>query len=401
MTTMIPRNPNSLGVPKISYKEVEIGKIRLIREASDLKDDEVGSTPASRRITRLIVDGDELRSSQRFLTSMCAIYGFAPSIFSYFTPDEVLSRIMEVRSSSTKVRLAIEHDPITKQGMALGVSKPNKPHLSLDGLTKVLKVFGVKLEDCEYHDGQVISWHTPRLDAGFKVFGDAFHGRFVVQTPIDGYGVPSAFLSLIREVCCNGVVANSKVFRSQVRLGKDDADVAKTMTRFIDSFSNEEGFAALRQRFESARTSPASLDEYFSLFTLLHDDAMLGLHRDENGKRCQPFASQVTDKMRKLCGSLEVYGLTSFDSLTQKKRRTIPTSARLYDMINLATELATHYATPMQSRKLSTWVGTTISNEFDLEGTLSENEDPVDLFFGKILTAPATFGNFTGRSLDV
>ncbi len=369
--------PQRRGVPKITYANVSLGDIKLIREPVDPEKDGPNDP---QRISRLVVAGDEMLSSQRFLTSMCAIYGFAPSIFTYFTPEEVLSRIMAKRRGD--IRLTIEHDPVTGGGMALGVSKPTKPIIDVASLTGVLNGLGIKMDDTEYHNGSVVSWHRPSIGADFNVREDTYATRFVVETPIDGYGSPAAFLALIRAICVNGAIAYTKAFRSQVSLGTDDGDAIPSMGRFIESFSNEEGFAAFRSRFVSALTTPVSLDEYFGVYNLLHHDDLRSVHRDSSGKPVYPFASVVTEKLRKLCGSLEVYGLVNFESLSQKKRRAIPTTGRMYDLVNFVTELATHHSTTAQARRLQAWVGTAITNEYDLEGTLSDTEEPVDLFFG-------------------
>jgi hypothetical protein len=41
----------------------------------------------------------------------------------------------------------------------------------------------------------------------------------------------------------------------------------------------------------------------------------------------------------------------------------------VYDLVNFATEVATHYANPSTSRLLQAWVGGLISGEFDMEST--------------------------------
>ena len=364
------------GVPDITYETVSVKDMVLIKEEND-------DPKVKVNIVEVEVNGQTLGSSRRFLTSMCAIYGFAPSIFTYFDPHEVLDRIFARRTADQKVRLAVENCNGVG-AIALGVSKPTKPLINKDMLSSILTKLGQKIEDAEYGNGTVITWHEPKLGSPFTVLGDEFSTQFIVETPIDGYGVPAAYLSLFRHPDNSDIIAYSKAFRSKVSLGTKSPDAVPTMSRFIESFSNEEGFAALRQRYESSAVTPVSLDEYFSLYNLLHQDEMRSMHLDESGNYVAPFASVVTDKLRKMCGSLEIYGIINFESLSQKKRRSIPTTGLMYNLLNFATELASHHATVEQARRLQHWVGGMITDqEFDLEGTLSDTEEPKDLFFGK------------------
>lgn len=361
-------------IPTITYKDVNVSSIKLLRSSKNPKD------PYSpMRITHLEVGGDTIGHSERFLTSMCAIYGFAPSIFNYFTPDEVLSRIVEKKKSDSVIRLAIEDNGIQKR--ALGVSKPVKPIVRVNALSDLLIRNGLDIKDAKYHDGVVTTWHEPRLAYNFDVAGDEYASKYVIETPIDGYGVPSAYLALIRQICSNGAIGYTKAFRSQASLGKNDADAFHSMVRFVESFSNEEGFAALRERLEAAMKSPVSLEEYYQVYRMLSNEMMKTIHTDDSGKVVKASESAISNRLSGLCGSLAVYGIANFEALNQKRRRVIPTQTKMYDLINFVTELATHKADVAQGRKMQAWVGTTITGEYDLEGTLNSTDDPVDLFF--------------------
>ena len=100
----------------------------------------------------------------------------------------------------------------------------------------------------------------------FQVAGDSFQNKFVIDTPIDGFGRPSVYLSLLRLICSNGAVGYSPAFRSELSVGKGDDGVAFALTRVLDGFNNEDGYAALRQRFESATKSWASVNEVNRLY---------------------------------------------------------------------------------------------------------------------------------------
>jgi hypothetical protein len=52
----------------------------------------------------------------------------------------------------------------------------------------------------------------------------------------------------------------------------------------------------------------------------------------------------------------------------------------VYDLINFASEVSTHHAMPLAASKISAWIGTTIVDEFDLEGSAKEVNDFEALF---------------------
>src|SRR5690606_38441224 len=80
--------------------------------------------------------------------------------------------------------------------------------------------------DIRYCDGVVESSHVPRAGANsFEISGDAFANRFVMSTPIDGYGLPNIYLSLLRQICSNGMVGYAKTFRTTLALGRGGDDV--------------------------------------------------------------------------------------------------------------------------------------------------------------------------------
>src|SRR5439155_8882106 len=118
-----------------------------------------------------------------------------------------------------------------------------------------------------FHAGILTSTHVPRSgEHAFRIGPDQFQNRFIMEVPVDGFGQPRIFLSLLREVCTNGAVGYSRAFRSDVRVG-DDA--GHTLERAMAQFDHDEGFAALRQRFASAQDSWASLHETIRLQKVL------------------------------------------------------------------------------------------------------------------------------------
>src|SRR5262249_32644419 len=129
-------------------------------------------------------------------------------------------------------------------------------------------------------DGIVRSTHTPRVGDTFDIAGDNFQNKFVLDTPIDGFGRPQVYLSLLRLICSNGAIGYSPAFRSELNVGRGAKGTEFALMRVLDGFNNEEGYAAMRQRFESASKSWASVNEVSRLYrTLTRIQQNKGLER--------------------------------------------------------------------------------------------------------------------------
>ena len=69
---------------------------------------------------------------------------------------------------------------------------------------------------------------------------DDFRTQFNLELPVDGYGLPSAFLGLLRLVCTNGMIGMQPAFKTVFQLGKGDDDLSSALTRIMATFNNEE-----------------------------------------------------------------------------------------------------------------------------------------------------------------
>jgi hypothetical protein len=174
------------------------------------------------------------------------------------------------------------------------------------------------------------------------------------------------------------MVAMDKAFQSRIHIGKKDGHVSHSIVRHLQGYGNDEGYSAIRQRIASAQTSRASLFEVTDLYNKLikvkdhlsleapdveHDT----LIRQEHGMSNR---FSITRSLVDMAGDVSsLYGLASSSMVNVKKLKTLPAKCNVYDLINFATEVATHHAETAGARSLHGWVGGLISNEFDLEGT--------------------------------
>lgn len=373
------------------------------------------------KVQAVLLEGEPLAPSDRFWNSLYARFGFNSAFFKYFDHQEVFGRIAE-KEASTRLRLCVERtDGDKPRNRLLAVSNPTKPVVHHDELMEMLE--GSNHEGISYSDGIIESKHRPRIGGTtFDIAGDAFQNRFQMYTPIDGYGKPNVYLALLRQICTNGMVGFAKAFRSEVSLGKGDDNVAFALTRVLDQFNNDEGYAAIRQRMEAATTSWASVHEATNLYKLLiklhnqtEDGGQLSIRRIGNdgassdtpvirkalrqGSGDSPLGEETLNSgiitaYHGLTGdTTKLYGLANLDALSIKRQRTLPVKCSVYDMVNFATEVATHHALPNAARRLNAWVGSMISGEYDMEGTMSQYGDFADFHMGGKLAAGLTGSN--------
>ncbi len=355
------------------------------------------------------VKGQKLSISGRFWNSLCSMYsthGLNTKLFKLFNPREVFTRLNDV-ASKDRIRVAVEDDK-----RLLAATDPGRPVVDLDSASELIARNGG--EKNSYHDGVITSWHTPNNMEPFKIGPDAFSHRFVMETPIDGFGAPLIYLSLLRQVCTNGAIGYANAFRSEINIGrsKDRANPLFTMQRAIESFSNEEGFDALRKRFEAASRSWASIAECSAVYNTIikmgpemFKDEQDVLAQDERGG-----ADSIVDVLAgrrnvvlggdaeegadgytmvkiqraytQLTGDLcAIYGLTHLDALTHKKMQRLPAKCTMYDLMNFTTEVATHYTrSAIGSKKLQALIGQFVTSDYDMESSKDTKESFQDWF---------------------
>lgn len=335
-------------IPKLEYRVMPLEKAQI--KSVDPKD---------RTRCRIRLNGRWYDTTRRFWTSFFSRFGFSDSVFKYFGHQEVFDRICRTQPSA-ELRFCTDHG----RGTLLAVSSPGRPVVRPDQLLDLIGRYGGK--DVGYSDGVVLSGHVPESGKREGRIGpDTFYNRFLLETPVDGYGNPSTYLALWREVCSNGAVAMTPAFRSDIVKGDDPI---YSIARTLDTFDSDDGFSALRQRFQSAQSSPASLWECLRLFRTLRT-----IDDKDSVRAYEKVVGDVYNE----------YGVANLDGISSKKLRLLPAKCRVYDLINLASEIATHRVEGHQSVRLQSWIGTTVSDEYDLEGTA-----PRDSGFEGTFTAP-------------
>lgn len=376
--------------PKIGYSTAPLRSIKI---------EDVGERGV---VTALSIEDRKFLPTSRFWTSLCSTYsthGLSTKVFKLFSHQEVLQRLTDVLGGDDKARIRFTfEDKGSAPGNILAVTLPSKPVIPYESIAETLGRYNALSLD--YSGGIVRSTHTPNHMENFKIAGDGFAHQYVLETPIDGFGSPLIYLSLLRQVCSNGMIGYSRAFRSEISMGRGDnqnANVIFSLERALDSFSNEEGYSALRQRFESATQSWASIAECNRVYKVLSAMAQKGMFLQEpteGAKLVNRFATRreavigiggtpedtksaaAVRIMRAYAGMTgdlcSIYGLTHLDALSRKKMAQLPAHCSMYDLLNFATEVATHHCEEKNGRLLQAEVGNFVSSEFDLEGSKAE-----------------------------
>jgi hypothetical protein len=397
--------------PTFTYSYVPVNDLHV-----EMEEDPNTGKP---KVKHVLVQDEPIQASQRFWTSLFSRYGFNKSFFNYFDHAEVFDRISMVEAND-RMRICIERGqdatgkPVNR---LMAVSNPLKPLVVYDELMDTLRRYGG--DSVNYNNGIVESTHLPSTGGNrFDILGDIHENRFVMQTPIDGYGAPNIYLALLRQICSNGVVGLAKAFRCQLGIGKGADDVTPTLIRALDGFNNDDGYAALRQRLTSAGSSWLSVYESQQLYKLLiklhsellikqgvapravnisqhlEDSQLLGAEHVAAGPVIRSFHKMTGDPS-------EAYGLANLDSLSAKRQRTLPVACKVYDAIVFATEVATHYAEAAGSRKLQAWVGTMVSDEYDMENTVDAFPDFASFLIETKTEAGTTGSEYSASTLAV
>lgn len=391
-------------IPEIDYGTANIAEFRLQKRVSE-------KTGKATVTSIELPDGRQVVPTERFWVSTQARFGLSNSIYNLFDHEEVFERIAQRKGG--EVRYAIQRSADEDRSDALlAVTSTTKSIVPRDTILELLD--GSNPDSISYNNGTISSLHRPRIGRDIEIGGDAFKNRFTLDTPIDGYGNPSIYLALLRMACTNLSVAMSPTFRSSVPVGKNE-DQSFAISRVLDQFNSDEGFSALVSRFENAQRSWASVGEALSLYKLLmraHNDrhdffrshaelssstTLAGLldavESYQMSYGVETIGHRLISAFHEMTGDISShYGLANLDALSQKKQAILPAGneCTVYDLINFATEVATHYATPLGASKFNGWVGNLLSAEYDMEGTVDKIEDFQDFFMGSKLSSGMT-----------
>ena len=306
---------------------------------------------------------DAFYISPRFIKSLMSMFGFTDNIFNYFSPTELFERITERHKKQT---IQLCFDQKNKAVMAATKSDNHLFPLAkvIDAVQKNEKLLSVrycpKNGTLETFIEQPNQWHAK---------GDsAYQGRLRFTTPVDCWGDSKIALGMVREVCTNGAVVTKDIFTSKVIVEKESGT---HLRHLLDKFRNDRAFAAMQKRLNDARFIKVSAAEYFKATQLFI------LHGGEN-------ALKIVECMEDFANYPEqFYQCDSFDKIAPARRKDLPVSLSLLNLLNMVSEVMTHHQEGDDS-ELENFYTTLMTKPADLEGIYTIEQPVKELFFNDL-----------------
>ena len=299
-------------------------------------------------------------TSARFITSFARKLKFSNNIFNYFTAEEVFDRVQQ-KNPDAAFKVTFDR----QDGEILGVVDENKKLLPADIACNVF-ASDPRVQKIQYSKGV---WEAEfALDEAFSVRNDSDYTRKIwVHYPVDGVSMPCVYLSVLRQVCSNGMVAQVAGFRTEIEINDESGT---QLSRLLRSYNNENGFMALESRLQTAQDTMASVNE------LLKFENLLATQISD-----QASASQLQTRLEEMAGDpCSRYETTSLSNIAPKKRALLPVGCSVNDLFNFCSELTTHHENIISRvDAFNATLGGMLAQEFDLE-EMYHNRQPAKAF---------------------
>ena len=301
------------------------------------------------KIKSLVIDNSAYKLSDRFYKTLAGELGIPYGVFGFFTPLEVMERAA-AKVPDLQLRVTVD----TEGRQALGLTQNKGLPMPINYIENVLHN-DKRLTGVEYSDGVLSAMLD--LDDPWDVPNDSTYGmRVRCRVPVDGVGMPDMSLATWRQVCSNGAVAETSLFRTKMEI-KDNS--GEHFRRLLASFSNPSGVEMLQERMCNAAETKASVGEVVLLEGLIRRSVANARNQMLLRERLNDVADNPGVR----------YGVTDLANIGQKKRPLLPVGCSVADLLNFASELGTHHSDLLKSDStLQSFSGTLLSKGFDLEG---------------------------------
>lgn len=301
------------------------------------------------KIKSLVIDNSAYKLSDRFYKTLAGELGIPYGVFGFFTPLEVMERAA-AKVPDLQLRVTVD----TEGRQALGLTQNKGLPMPINYIENVLHN-DKRLTGVEYSDGVLSAMLD--LDDPWDVPNDSTYGmRVRCRVPVDGVGMPDMSLATWRQVCSNGAVAETSLFRTKMEI-KDNS--GEHFRRLLASFSNPSGVEMLQERMCNAAETKASVGEVVLLEGLIRRSVA-------NARNQMLLRERLNDVADNPCVR---YGVTDLANIGQKKRPLLPVGCSVADLLNFASELGTHHSDLLKPEStLQSFSGTLLSKGFDLEG---------------------------------
>ena len=304
-------------------------------------------------------EGEVFQPTRRFIDSFARKMKSSTNIFRLFSAEEVFERLQDrMPHLSLKTTFDLQENTV------LGVLDKGKKVLPPEYAFKVL-LQDDRLTQMEYQDGV---WQAQfELGERFEIANDSpYTPMFWLDYPVDGLSNAAITLGMMREVCSNGAKATSRGFRTEIEVNDS---YGLHLAKLLASYSNEDGFSALRFRLEAAQMTNASVAELQQVGALLSTNVA-------NKRTLQSLLSRLEELAEDPCS---VYKVTSLKNISEKKAKLLPVECSVNDLFIFCSELTTHHRSILRSPdSFYGMLGNMLSQEFDLEDMYSVRKKAPD-----------------------
>lgn len=300
------------------------------------------------KIKGLSIGQTTYKLSDRFYKTLATELGIPFGVFGFFTPLEVMTRAAE-KEPDLALRVTVD----TERNQALGLTQDKGLPMPVKFIEGILHE-DRRLQEVEYGNGMLSAMLD--LDDPWDVPNDStYHVRVRCRVPVDGVGMPDMSLATWRQVCSNGAVAEAPLFRTKMEI-KDNS--GEHFRRLLASFSNPSGVEMQQERMCTAAGTKASVGEVVLLDGLIRRSVA-------NTRNQMLLRERLNEIAQNPCVR---YGVTDLTNIGQKKRPLLPVGCSVADLLNFASELASHHADLLKPEStLHSFAGTVLAKDFDLE----------------------------------
>lgn len=308
-------------------------------------------------VSGLVINGKKFKLTYRFFKSIASIYKMQISLFSIFSPQEILTRIASVHHSD-ELSLTID---LVEQA-ALGVVPryrnfpiANRIHSILRSDPRTLKI--------DYASGVMTA--ILDMDYTWDIEKDsAYKARLRCDVPVDGIQKPDLFLGFYRQICSNGATVLAASFQSKIEIEDTTGD---HFSRILSSFNGQNGYDTIRQRIADAEKTCASVREFMLVDSLIGNQVV-----GSNNKVL------LKDRLHDIAGNPCVaYGVTSLNNIGRKKQSLLPVRCSVGDLINFCTELTSHHERLLRAPwPFNRFIGAMMADTHDLAELYTTDKAP-------------------------
>lgn len=345
---------NSYGI-NVDYHPIKLSDL-VIEQVGD-KDFSVSTSSKSL---------EKSKAGQRFFQSLSRKTGINKDFFKIFSPAEVLDRVVEIEGDQ---ELVLASDSFG----ALAVSRPQETLIHLNDALSVIESHSPT--DVDYYDGEIRARFKPSKSGGdTEVTREVYSKLFQLNIPVDGFDLPSLSPIMIRQVCTNGLLAESALFTSQIKIGREDAGF--TIDRALKAYNGDQHYSRIAELLTVSKSSWSSIAE------VAHFEKLL-LKSKIDFRIC----SKMLNIIWEMAGKSAALYHREHQGKNPKMSRKIQTNLNRYDLINMITEASSHLVESVESKRaLEGYVGDLLSRDPDLEHSADDklSRPSPDFFFKKL-----------------